>query len=136
MFTVTARGIYGLTAVVELGRSVQRGPRQIKDIATAHSIPQHYLEQILVVLKKAGIVESFRGSQGGYALARQASDISVMEVLSLLEGKLEVLTDQRQADVLNFFWNGLQEHIQQYLDVSLAQLIDELGSREAFIYSI
>jgi Rrf2 family cysteine metabolism transcriptional repressor len=136
MFTVTARGIYGLAAVVELGLCYQQGPKQIREIAAAHSIPQHYLEQILVILKKAGIVESFRGAQGGYALARHPSAVAIMDVLSLLEGRLEVLPEQRQSDSLNFFWNGLENVVREYLDRSLEELISDLNSQQQLMYSI
>lgn len=137
MFSVTARGIYGLSAILELGLHYQKGPMQIKEIAATHSIPQHYLEQILVILKKAGIVESFRGAQGGYALARTPSSIPLMEVMSLLEGKLEVLPDQKQGNVLSFFWNGLENCIRDYLDRNLDDLISDLrNQQQQFMYSI
>ncbi len=136
MFTVTARGIYGLAAVVELGLCYQQGPKQIKDIAAAHDIPQHYLEQILVILKKAGVVESFRGAQGGYALARQPSAIAILEVLTLLEGKLEVLPEQKQSNMLNFFWNGLETVIREHLDKTLEDLLHDIQNRRQIMYSI
>jgi Rrf2 family cysteine metabolism transcriptional repressor len=136
MFTVTARGVYGLAAVVELGLCYGQGPRQIKEVASAHSIPQHYLEQILVILKKAGVVESTRGAQGGYALARHPSQIQLSEILSLLEGKLSVLPDQKRTDALGFFWLGLEAVIRSYIDKTLEDLITELQSRQAPMYSI
>ena len=68
MFSLSAKGVYGLTALLDLAAHRSRPSVQIRDIAERHSIPQHYLEQILVALKKAGYVTSFRGAQGGYAL--------------------------------------------------------------------
>ena len=62
---------------------------QIHEIADTHDIPQHYLEQILVTLKKAGLVDSHRGAQGGYALARRPGRIAVLDILGVLEGPLE-----------------------------------------------
>lgn len=123
MFTVTAKGIYGLTAMVELAKHFQKGPKQIKEIAETHQIPQHYLEQILVALKKAGLVESFRGAQGGYALAKSPSQILLLEVLGNLEGKLEVIKDDRKDGILAFFWEGLEEEIRKYLDKTLDDLV-------------
>ncbi|AHC15619.1 RrF2 family transcriptional regulator [Salinispira pacifica] len=137
MFTVTARGVYGLSALIELALNYQQGPKQIKDIASAHGIPQHYLEQILVILKKSGVVESFRGAQGGYALARHPSRIQLLEVLSLLEGQLEVLPEQRQGNALGFFWNALENRIRDFLDRSLEDLLLEMQSQQsAMMYSI
>ena len=134
MFTVTARGVYGLSALVELAFSYERGSRQIKDIAKTHNIPPHYLEQILVLLKKAGVVESFRGAQGGYALSRQPSQIRLLEVLRLLEGELNVLPDQRQDNSLSFFWNAVEDTIRKFLDRSLEDLMLEMQGQ--ITYSI
>ena len=96
MFTVSAKGVYGLLAVVELARGYRGASIQIRDIAQRRGIPQHYLEQILVVLKKAGYVESFRGAQGGYALASDPRELTVEEVLTTLEGPLQVVSEDRQ----------------------------------------
>ncbi len=137
MFNVTARGVYGLSALVELCLSFQQGPRQIRDIAKTHNIPQHYLEQILVILKKSGIVKSFRGAQGGYALAQHPSQIRLEEVLSLLEGKLEVLTEQHRGNSLSFFWKGLENCIGNYLDKTLEELVRDMQTRQKpIMYSI
>jgi len=125
MFTITAKGVYGLTALLDLCETWKTGPRQIKDIAQKYSIPQHYLEQILVALKKGGIVESFRGAQGGYALSRAPSQITVLETLTQLEGKLELMPDQRKDNPLNFFWNNLEEHIRKRLSRTLEELLQE-----------
>jgi len=125
MFTVTAKGIYGLAALLDLSENYRTGPRQIRDIADAHAIPQHYLEQILVALKKAGLVESFRGAQGGYALARHPSQITAIDALTQLEGKLEVLSDQRKNNALAFFWLQLEDLIRGYMTRSLEDIVLE-----------
>ena len=137
MFTVTAKGIYGLTAMVELAKSYQVGTKQIKDIAETHQIPQHYLEQILVALKKAGLVESFRGAQGGYALAKSPTQIMLLDILGQLEGKLEVINEQKRDSMLAFFWEGLEHSIRKYLHKSLEDLViaQEENQNQVF-YSI
>lgn len=125
MFTISAKGVYGLTAVIELAMNFNNVPMQIRDIAEAHSIPQHYLEQLLVILKKAGIVESYRGSHGGYALAKDPKQIKVVDVLSHLEGKLEVVPEQKKNGVLQFFWSRLEREIGEALDMSVEEIILE-----------
>lgn len=130
MFSLSAKGTYGLTALVELGMRSSRTPVQIRDVAQKHGIPQHYLEQILVVLKKAGFVESFRGAQGGYALARDPDSISVQDVLSRLEGRLEVVTEPRREGILGFFWDEIERNLQQTIDRSLGDLIREKSNRD------
>lgn len=137
MFTLSSRGLYGLTAVLELGLRADTGPIQIKEIAATHRIPQHYLEQILVALKKAGLVQSFRGNQGGYALNGRPDQLRVYDVLSCLEGELEVAPGVSSASRLDFFLNGIQESLFQELDISIAELISRYEqNQQAFVYSI
>lgn len=137
VFTVSAKGIYGLTAMAELGLQYHSGPTQIKDIAERHNIPQHYLEQILVVLKKAGFVESFRGAQGGYALAMDPSRIRVQEVLAQLEGALEIVPEGKRGGMLAFFWQGLYDSLKQELDKTLEDiLLEKQRQAQKFTYSI
>ena len=133
MFTLSAKGTYGLSALMELGLNRNKGSVQIRDIAQRHSIPQHYLEQILVILKKAGFVESYRGAQGGYALARDPDSISVRDVLSRLEGRLEVVTESRRDGILDFFWDEIERTLDDTLDRSLGDLMREKTSRDSRI---
>ncbi len=137
MFTISAKGIYGLTALLELAVRYRQGTMQIRDIAEMHDIPQHYLEQILVVLKKGGIVESHRGSQGGYQLARSPSAIVVIDIMTLLEGKLEIVADPRREKQLDFFWSGLDRAIRNQLEVTLEDLLLAKQQRDRqFVYTI
>ena len=137
MFTVSVKAIYGLCAMAELGIKHNTGPVQIREIAEAHDIPQHYLEQLLVILKKAGLVESFRGAQGGYALARNPSQIQVPEILSVLDGKLNVVPEKKRENALNFFWQDLQTSIFKHMNITLEDLIlKQQNEKGKFIYTI
>ena len=137
MFTISAKGVYGLTALVELGARYNERPVQIRDIADVHGIPQHYLEQILVILKKGGFVESYRGAQGGYSIAREPASIRVCDVLETLEGRLEIVPDQKRDGELGFFWTGLERKIRELLDTTLAELLEEKSRvHNRFIYTI
>ena len=123
MFSLSARSIYGLTAVIELSTKYETGTVQIKDIAAAHDIPQHYLEQLLVILKKAGIVDSQRGAQGGYLLARRPADITVSEVLGILDGPLEVVQEKYRSGSLDFYWKTIEDGIGKILSTTLEDLV-------------
>lgn len=137
MFTLSAKAVYGLTAVMELGRNFNRGPIQIRDIAQSFDIPQHYLEQLLVVLRKAGIVESYRGSQGGYALAASPDHTSVLSVLSVLDGKLEIVPEPKRSGPLEFFWTSVERGVRSCLEKSLEELLNEQRiAEEHFTYNI
>lgn len=115
---------------MELGLHRHKGSMQIRTISARHKIPQHYLEQILVILKKAGYVESFRGAQGGYALARDPDSIKIAEVLSRLEGRLQVVADDKRDTVLGFFWDELERGLQSALDRTLGDLLRSKADRD------
>ena len=86
---VGSKGYYGLLAMADLVQN-DRGqqPVQVKEIAPRQKIPEEYLGQIMVLLKRANLVHGTRGPGGGYYLARPAESISVNEVLKILEGPL------------------------------------------------
>jgi Rrf2 family cysteine metabolism transcriptional repressor len=137
MFTISAKGAYGLYAMMELTRTHRGDSVQIKDIADARDIPQHYLEQLLVTLRKAGFVKSFRGTNGGYALARPPSEITVLDILTALEGPIEVLREQVPRGGLEFYWTRLEQGFAGQLAQTLDDLVSERDSRkEIFNYMI
>ena len=131
MFKVSAKSIYGLSAVLELAMHYGNSVLQIRDIARVQDIPQHYLEQILIVLKRGGIVKSVRGAQGGYALARAPHSITLLEIFTLLEGPLENLNDKRGDYRLNSFWQGLADSLRKPLQISLETLLDDIRNAES-----
>jgi len=83
---LSARGEYAILAVLDLALRPGDGLVPIQDIATRQAIPQRYLEQVLLGLKRAGILASRRGSAGGYHLTRPPERISVGDVLRAVEG--------------------------------------------------
>jgi Rrf2 family protein len=86
---VGSKGFYGILAMADLAQSHKNGqPVQVKDIAYRQKIPEEYLGQIMVLLKRASLVHGTRGPGGGYHLARPPERISVMEILRILEGSL------------------------------------------------
>lgn len=85
----TTKAEYGVRLLVELGRQAHGGggaATSLKVIAEAEGLPLAYLERIVALLKKAGIVESTRGAHGGYRLARPAADVTMDDVILALEG--------------------------------------------------
>ena len=137
MFTISAKGAYGLYAMMELTKTHRGDSVQIKDIAEAQDIPQHYLEQLLVTLRKSGFVKSYRGTNGGYALAKAPTDITVLEILTALEGPVEVLREQVPRGGLEFYWSRLEKGFGDQLGQTLDDLVTERDSRrEIFNYMI
>lgn len=84
---ISVKGEYALKALFDLALQRSTEPVKIADIARRQKIPQKFLELILAGLKQAGLVESRRGAEGGYLLARPADSISVGDVLRVVEGK-------------------------------------------------
>jgi Rrf2 family iron-sulfur cluster assembly transcriptional regulator len=88
---VSTRGDYACRALLSLAlHGEASGPTTVRDIAERTGLPQPYLEQILLALKGAGLVRSKRGVGGGYVLARDASAISLAEVVSAVDGPITV----------------------------------------------
>jgi len=85
---LSARGHYGLMAITYLAQKVDQGPIPIKTIAAAEDIPEPYLEQIFLDLRRAGLVKSVRGARGGYQLGRLPEEINVGQVVTVLEGAI------------------------------------------------
>ena len=84
---LSAKAEYACLAVIALARQgLDSTPVRVREIAETHGIPERYLVQILIQLKGAGLVYSTRGSAGGYRLARPAEQISLLEVLTSIEG--------------------------------------------------
>lgn len=86
---LTAKSEYGLLAMIDLAASVDATPVSAREISERQGIPAKFLEQLLVSLRKAGLVSAIRGARGGFVLARPADQISVLEVVEALEGPLQ-----------------------------------------------
>lgn len=91
MAIISQKTQYALRAVFELALRREEGPVKISTVAQAQAIPKRFLENILLQLRGAGIVESKRGKEGGYFLARDAAKLSVGEIIRLLQGPLDVV---------------------------------------------
>ncbi len=88
---VPQKSQYALRAVFELAKRFGQGPMKISDIAEAQAIPPRFLEVILSHLKRAGFLESRRGSEGGYSLTRPPEKLSVGDVLRFMQGDVSLV---------------------------------------------
>jgi len=85
---LSTKGEYASRAMLELSLHYDQGPLHIREISRAQNIPSRFLEQILLMLKRAGYLKSRKGHGGGYFLAKPPSEITVAEVIRVLEGPL------------------------------------------------
>ena len=88
MLSITTKSPYAIRALTELARTGGAGPVPIGELARRRDIPVQFLEQLFATLRRAGILRSQRGVKGGYSFARTPSDITVLEVIELLDGPL------------------------------------------------
>jgi Rrf2 family transcriptional regulator, cysteine metabolism repressor len=88
MISITSKSPYALRALVELHRHGDSAPVPIAELARRGDIPVQFLEQLFATLRRSGVLRSQRGVKGGYSFARPAGDITVLEVVELLDGPL------------------------------------------------
>ena len=88
MISITTKSPYALQALAELGRQGAEKPVPIGELARRREIPVQFLEQLFATLRRAGILRSQRGVKGGYSFARPPAEITVLEIVELLDGPL------------------------------------------------
>jgi Rrf2 family protein len=88
VLSITTKSPYAIAALAELGRAGEGAPVPIGELARRREIPVQFLEQLFAVLRRAGILRSYRGVKGGYMFARAPQEITVLEVVELLDGPL------------------------------------------------
>ncbi len=104
MALLSTKGVYGLAAMYQLFLAKTDKPMQIKEISAKADIPQNYLEQLLILLRQAGLVKSIRGAYGGYVLAKSPHDISIKDILIALEGNILSTEMEIKNSVLRLFY--------------------------------
>ena len=128
---ISTKGRYALRIMIDLAQHDSDTPVSVREIALRQDISGKYMEQIIGVLTRAGLLRSVRGAQGGYRLLRPAEDITAGEILRAVEGELTAIPclgagadcpRRCQCYTLDF-WAGLNDTINRYVDgVTLAQL--------------
>lgn len=135
---ISSKGEYGVRALFDLALHHGQGPMRSRDIAERQAIDENYLNQLLIQLRRAGLVQSVRGPQGGHLLARAPGDITLLEALRALEGPIvetaEGIGTPPQPDdaaVLDSVWSGLRGAAETYLaDLTLEELTRRKRQRE------
>ncbi len=88
---ISTKGRYSVTALYELALHYGNGPLPLKNIAQSQGLSENYLEQLMVPLRRAGLVKSIRGAQGGYMLGREPKEITIGEIITTVEGPIAVV---------------------------------------------
>ena len=131
---ISVKGEYALQAIFDLASQTSGEPVKIADIARRQKIPQKFLELILAGLKQGGFVESRRGAEGGYLLARSADTITVGEVLRFVEGPQQSKGRPRSKKGESAFsdmWQQVDRAISEIIDkTTFADLLRSWNERQ------
>lgn len=133
---LSTRGRYALRAMIDLALHADEGPVLRRDIAERQEISAHYIVQLFVKLRRAGLIESVRGPGGGYILAKSAEQIRAGDIIRTVEGPIALVhcvAPQQEATchrvdncVTHLLWKRLSDKVAEVLDsVTLKDLCDQ-----------
>lgn len=136
---MSTKGRYGLKMMFEIAKKYGSGTMSLKDIAKNQQLSETYLEQLISPLRKAGLVNSIRGAQGGYELAKAPIDITVGEIIRTLEGPLApsdcVLDDDPECGRAGYcvtrpIWEKIMDSINNVIDsITLQDMVNDYNKR-------
>ncbi|HEY8347959.1 MAG TPA: Rrf2 family transcriptional regulator [Symbiobacteriaceae bacterium] len=138
---LSTKGKYGVKMLFELAMHEGAGPLSLKSIAERQGLSEHYLEQLAAPLRKAGLIVSIRGAQGGYVLGRPADQITVGDVIRVLEGPIgftdcsvekEAPPDCAASCVVHNVWEKVTQQIVAVVDgITLRDLVEEAHAAQS-----
>lgn len=136
---ISTKGRYALRLMLDLAEHQNEGVVALKDIAERQNISKKYLEQIVPLLNKSGILRTNRGFQGGYQLVREPDKYTVGEILRIMEGSLSpvpcldlnpVGCERRAECAMLSVWQGLNKVVNEYLEgITLQDILDKQRSQ-------
>jgi Rrf2 family protein len=137
---ISAKSEYAIRATLDLTLHHEDGLVPIQDVARRQGIPQRYLEQVLLLLKRAGFLESKRGATGGYTLVKPPDEVSVGDVLRAVDGRVAALeiagrsreTGGERASDLATLWQEVADAVGAVIDrTTFADLADRARARRS-----
>jgi Rrf2 family protein len=145
---ISTKGRYGLRILLDLATHQNKGPVNLGDISERQGISEKYLWQVINLAKSAGLITSARGPKGGYSVAKPSDQITILEIISALEGPI-ILVDcldksencERNAMcVTREVWGKIEDSMKKTMaSITLQDLIDNQESKQSgqsFNYSI
>lgn len=141
---ISTKGRYGLRALIDLAINMESENVSIKAISERQNISERYLEQIFSLLRKAGIIVGRKGAQGGYSLGKNISELTILEILKVLEGDSIFIdiNDKEENELEDFvnknLWKDINKIINDYfINITLEDLVDDYKkSKDTIIYYI
>ncbi|NLU53696.1 MAG: RrF2 family transcriptional regulator [Clostridiaceae bacterium] len=145
---ISTKGRYGLRALVDLAVNSNGEHVALSEIADRQNISMNYLEQVFASLRKAGLINSVKGAQGGYIFAKSPSSITVGDVLRVLEGNLSLADDSKgnfdeksvEYCLKTMVWDRMENVINEFVDsIAIEDLANEyrrINGNESSMYYI
>ncbi len=123
MSLLTKKSVYGLMAIYELYKQKDSlKPIQLKDISKSTSIPQSYLEQIFIELKKANLIKSIRGARGGYVFNDNQRETLIKDVIIVLDGEICTVKDGTKSAVFNLLFSEFDKKLTHIFDKPISYI--------------
>lgn len=130
---LSTKGRYGVKAMVELAINYGENPISIKTISLSQGISEYYLEQLFSPLRKANLIKSIRGANGGYVLNKEPKDITVAEIINVLEGPIEIsgcvegdVCNNEDACATKLLWEKIKNSIDEVMETTTLQdIVDD-----------
>lgn len=142
---ISTRGRYGIRLMIDLAEHSEEPHVALSSIAERQNISPRYLEQVAVILRRAGYIRSVKGASGGYSLARDPAEIVIGDALRVLEGDMLVVDDLRpderenriQRCIRATVYNRLNERVSAVVDrITLASMLGTVDPEESYMYFI
>jgi Rrf2 family protein len=142
---ISTRGRYGIRLLIDLAENMKESHVSLASVAERQDISVRYLEQVVIILRRAGFIRSVKGASGGYALARLPQDIIIGDVLRVLEGDMLVVDPplpgvretKYQRCIRLTVYNRLNERIAGVIDrKTLASIVGTIDPDESYMYFI
>ena len=139
---ISTKAMYGIKAMLDLAISYPDDLTTVKSVAERQNIPEKYLEQIFSTLRKAGFLISIRGSMGGYSLALPPQEITVGDILRVMEGELvpvdcvtehnyRIKCKREDICITKYVWAEIRDKINNIVDnITFSQLVEGYGKAE------
>ena len=133
---LSTKGRYGVKAMVELAIHYGQSPLSIKTISQRQGISEYYLEQLFSPLRKAKLITSIRGAQGGYILSKEPKNIRVSDIMYVLEGPIEisdciegVSCDNIDCCATRLLWTKIKNSIDEVMEgITLQDIVDDYNN--------
>ncbi len=137
MITLSSKSKYAIAALIEIAKQGDDIPIQSIRLAEKRQIPAKLLEQLMNDLKRNGLLKSYRGAKGGYILAKPKETISVLEIIEIMDGPIQIEAHRSDCLTLKSYWEDVSQNLRACFKMTLNELlIKQEKENQILVYSI